>query len=483
VVAAPAVIYKTIQATFGMTSVLPYYATAIVFFSLAGAVLYALLVSRVGPWLAFTAVLPVLFLGASGEDLMWAFQMGFFGSIAAGLGALLALRQETRRGDLLAAVLLVISLSFSSLGIAFVLGAVVDVAIGPRARLRRAFVPGVGMLLYLLWVVGWGHAAQHHVSVDNLVHLPGYLLDAAGAGLAAFCAQEYNSVSHPGHAPVVFKIVALLLALALVVQGVRRRRISRGLAVALTVVLAFWILAGLDRDADRPPISDRYQYPSVVFILLVAGEALAGISFSRVITIAAVGLAVVAAVAGLRLLERDRETWVGFGEQTRAALAGIEAAGGLARPGFFITAWGVEATVGKYREAVARFGSPAFDEAEVLAGAAAFGAEADNLLVQSTRMRLVPTSADALGIGRAGRCTAIEDTEVGAGTRAPSGRSVLVNRGRHAATIYIARFAPGPALRLGAIRPGARVSIDLAQGDWGGAWRLGTREGFVELCR
>jgi hypothetical protein len=139
--------------------------------------------------------------------------------------------------------------------------------------------------------------------------------------------------------------------------------------------------------------------------------------------------------------------------------------------------------VGKYQDAVARFGSPAFDEAEVLASAAAFGPEADNLLVQSTRTRLVPTAADAAGTGTAGRCTPIRPAQDGAGTRVPSGRSVLVNRGRHTATIDIARFAPAPALRLGAIPPGASFSIDLAQGDWGGTWRLGAPEGIVELCR
>ena len=161
-VAAPAPIYKTLQATFGMTSVMPYYVVAMTVFAIAAGLLFAFLRVRVGGWLAFAAILPVLLLGASSEDLLWAFQVGYFGSVAAGIGTLLALDREDRRGDLIASVLAVVALFFGSLGIPFVLALAVDVAMGPRPRRDRAFVAAVPIGVYVIWWIGWGHQAQHH---------------------------------------------------------------------------------------------------------------------------------------------------------------------------------------------------------------------------------------------------------------------------------------------------------------------------------
>ena len=105
---APILIYKALQETAGMSSSLPYLAVSVALFLVASILLFVYLRRRVDPWLALLATGIVLFLGPAYEDLLWGFQMGFMGSLACGLGALLLLERGDRRGDWLACVLLAV---------------------------------------------------------------------------------------------------------------------------------------------------------------------------------------------------------------------------------------------------------------------------------------------------------------------------------------------------------------------------------------
>ena len=48
-----------------------------------------MLQARITPWVATVVVLPLIVLGAGSQNLLWAFQIGFLGSVALGLGAML----------------------------------------------------------------------------------------------------------------------------------------------------------------------------------------------------------------------------------------------------------------------------------------------------------------------------------------------------------------------------------------------------------
>ena len=128
---APVAIYKALLAVFGMDSPTPFQLAAVAMFLTSVALVFVFLRRRVGGWLALAGVLPILFLGSSWDDLLWPFQIGYFGSMAAGVGALLALEREDRAGDLCACALLALSLSFSSVGIPFAAGVAVHVLTGP----------------------------------------------------------------------------------------------------------------------------------------------------------------------------------------------------------------------------------------------------------------------------------------------------------------------------------------------------------------
>src|SRR5919201_801363 len=82
----PVVIYKLLLAIFGMGSAFPFRVVATLLFLTSVVLLFAWLRRRVGDWLALAGAVLILFLGAAYEDLLFAFQMAFFGSVAAGLG-------------------------------------------------------------------------------------------------------------------------------------------------------------------------------------------------------------------------------------------------------------------------------------------------------------------------------------------------------------------------------------------------------------
>ena len=176
IILAPALIYKLLQSIIGMESTTPYAVASTACFLASVVLLFIYLRGRVGDWLAVIAVTPILFMGSAYEDLLIPFQIGYFGSMAFGIGALLALERRSDRGDLIACVLLVCSLTFAEIGISFVLAMALAIALN-RDRRGRFYVVLVPLALYGLWYAGWGHHAQHSVSLQNIVDSPAFVLN------------------------------------------------------------------------------------------------------------------------------------------------------------------------------------------------------------------------------------------------------------------------------------------------------------------
>ena len=95
-VAASILIYKVGVSAFGMDSGRPFQVVAVALFLLSVALLFVYVGRRVGEWLALAAILPILFLGPSWDDLLFPFQMALFGSVACGIAALLAIERRDR---------------------------------------------------------------------------------------------------------------------------------------------------------------------------------------------------------------------------------------------------------------------------------------------------------------------------------------------------------------------------------------------------
>ncbi len=449
---APDLIYKALLGLFGMSSAMPYFVVSTALFALTVALVFTHLRTRVGDWLALIAVLPLLFLGGSSEDLLWAFQMGFFGSIAAGVGMLIALDRGDRQGDRIACLLLLVSLAFASLGIAFAAAALVSVLLGeqPRRRLVYVLIP-IGA--YGLWWLGWGHTAQSHVSLDNLAHLPEFVFDAAGAGVAALLGRDAADPGRPGHPPLLCQGLLVVVAIAIGVRVAKERKISHGLVVVLVLAFTFWALTGLDRGFGRPPISSRYQFPSAVFLLLILGEALRGLRVPRLAVLAAALISAGAVVGGISILDRERGTWEYLGNSWRSTLGALEVAGDRVGPDYVIPLAGPPVSFGDYERAASAHGTPALDESQL--HGESIGAIADTALVTAMRISLSPPVGGQGSIAERG-CDDFSAAVLTSGGRRldPGQVVVLTSAGAATKQVTLSRFGPPPGVGVGRLAPG-----------------------------
>jgi hypothetical protein len=360
IVLGPVAVYKAIQSTIGMEKLFPYALVSTPVFLASVVVLFIYLRRRTGGWLALAGTLPVLFMGTAREVTIWPVNIAFTAAMAAGIAALLALEGEDRRGDAIACGLLVLGLAFSELALFFAVGAAVSMVLARRPW-SRAYVVVVPVLLYAGWYAGWGHRAESHLSLHNLVHSPVYLAE----GLAS---SAWSLLGVPTHGRIGGVWPALLALAALGVLRARSRApLPATFWTALAVLLCFWVLTAASFAPGREADQSRYQYVGGVLLLLVMGNAVAGVRLGAPETLAILGVASVATVANLAVLHHDYGFLRDRAIDERGALAGLEVAGSRADPNLTLDSSNTEnraldsLTVGPYLSAVDAFGSPADD--------------------------------------------------------------------------------------------------------------------------
>ena len=392
-VAIPILIYKLLLGTVGMDSPAPFQVVAVLTFLASVALLFVYVRSRLGPWLALAAILPILFLGPAWDDLLFPYQMTWFGSGACGIAALLCLERRSRGWDIAATALLCAGLLFSDAGIPFVAGALVEIAFG-RDRLRRAYVAIIPAFLWIVWYLGWGHTAHTFVSARNLMHVPNYVLDGLSSSLAAAFGLSNPPGGSVGTATALAWGRPLLLA-ALVFACWRIYRLGKPsprLLATIVILLGFWALTGLNSSVLGLPTVGRYQYFGVVLMVLVAAELIQGLRIGpwAIVVVLAVALSATASNA-IRL--KDAAAGLnGIAQKTRGGLAALELARDHVDPNLELTEQnsGVDyiglLDARSYLSAVDAFGSPAYSPAE-LASAPELG-----------RIAADKVSATALGI-------------------------------------------------------------------------------------
>lgn len=397
IVAIPVLVYKALLEVFGMGSALPFRVASTAVFLLSAVLLFALLRRRVGDWPALAGTAVVLFLGAAWEDLLWPFQIGYFGSMAAGLGALLALERDGRRRDVLAGGLLCISVLFSSLGLPFIAGAAVQVLTRPD-RWRRLAVVAVPAAVYLLWWIGWGHNGETHASWANFAQIPAFTLNGIAAALTALFGLSL--AGGDGGMGWGRPLAVVAIGLALWRLG-RLGRAPSWLWVFLVIAGSFWFLAGLNQIPGRSPEASRYQYIGVIFVLLIAAELLRGVRIGRNALL--VGLAIAAgAVAGnVYYLHQAYLSYRVTSQLEKADLAALDLARATVEPGFLLeediadTGY-VHIDAGSYFAARDEFGSPAYSPDELAEAPGNTRYAADKVLFAALRLQLEPLAAGPL---------------------------------------------------------------------------------------
>lgn len=406
IVVLPMLVYKALLATIGMGSALPFRVVSVGFFLLSAVLLFVFLRRRVGQWPALAATAVVLFLGAAWEDLLWAFQIGYFGSMACGLGALLALEREDRRGDLWGTALLVFSVLFSSLGLPFL--AAVAVLLGRRRPIpwKRAYIVAVAAAVYALWWLGWGHEAESALSLVNVAKTPVFVLNGFAASFSSAFGLNIPGIAESAGALEwgrPFLVAAVVLALW---RLSRLNRVPSRLWVVVALAGAFWILAGLNQAEGRSPVASRYQYIGVIFTLMIAAELLRGVRIGRGALVAIFAVALASIAGNVYLLHGSYRSYHQISVLEKADLAAVEITREKVSPGFVLSediagTGYVHIEAGAYLAARDAFGSPAYNQTELAEAPASAREAADKVIAAALEVALVPTTAAAIPHGPA----------------------------------------------------------------------------------
>jgi hypothetical protein len=484
---APVLIYKGLLETAGMSSSAPYLAVSVALFLASALMLFIYLRRRVDPWLALLATAIVLFLGPAFDDLLWDFQMGFNGSLACGLAALLVLERGDRRGDVAACALLSLGLTFSSLELPFLAAACVDLLLRPD-RLRRLYVVGVPALLYAAWWVGWGHEADTAISLHNAATTPQFVLDAASAAVASlFGLVEFGQ--GPGPGGLDWGRPLLLVAVGLGAWRMHRMgRLPRELWIALALAATFWVLAGLNEKPGRGPTESRYLLPGAVFVLMIASELLRGVRVSRAAIVVSYVVGAAVLIANVQVLRDADIAYRNTSALIRADLGALEIARDrIVFPVRLDEQIADTAYVGVYSNtflaAADEHGSPADSPAEIAAAPEPARVAADKVLARALGVSFAPvrTSPQASGppptvVGppgsrarTVGSCIVVEPP--GAILSLPPGGASVQASPRSGVVVALRRFAtasfPIAAAPLGRGHLGVvRIPTDRAGTPW-----------------
>lgn len=297
----PVLVYKLWFGLFGLEHHWMVRAVLAALLAGLGVVVYLLARRRIGPWGGVVAAALVLVMGRAIQNIVWAFQIGFVGSVVFGLLALLALDRPGRRGDVLACAALVASVLCSSLGVPFAVGVAAELAV---TRRRALWVPAVPLAVYGAWWLGYGRG-KSDITRQSIEGAASWAYEAAAnaAGGAVGLPIEWG------------RTLLVLLVVAIVWQVARATTQATPRLLALVVVaVTFWGLTGAARSVGTPATETRYITLGAVLMILAAVELVRGTRPSRRVLAIGAALVVVSAAAAFptaRDYTRSLAAWTG----------------------------------------------------------------------------------------------------------------------------------------------------------------------------
>jgi len=424
-VAVHALVYKLLFEVFGLGSVWPYKLLSLGLHLVVVALIYAYARRRVSRGLAVVAAGLFVIFGSAAEVLAWQFHAGNLMAMSAGLGALLCLERRDRGGDVAAALLLGLSLASSSFGAPFVIGAVVELALG-RDR-RRWWIPAVPVVPYVLW----------RLAVSG---------DAGGSTLEAIGPYVERGLARSAGAllalPIEWGIPLLLLLVALLARRMLAPApVPPRLWAAVAMLLGYWLLIAAARGDLGESFTERYLYLGAMLVLLVLLELGRGAALPRrALPLAAIGLALVT-VTNVGLLQRESRGLGDRSNEVAVTVAALEVAGEHADPLFVPSAMVYGRNAEQILESLDDLGSPYGGASEIRSRPPQLAALADATLTQAEAVALQP------GLPTAGCAPVPANGEL----ELPPGGLDLRARGRPVAIYlrrYAATFAAEPNARL-----------------------------------
>lgn len=272
----PILLWKVLFVTLGIRSHVPYEAALLVVHVFAVVLLFLLVRRRSGDLPAFAAALTLLVLGSGADEIVWAFQVAWVGSVAFGLLAMLLLDGDPPfpRRVLPVSAALLGSLMSSSVGIAFMVavGGELLFDAGRRRFLLALVPPGA---LFLPWFLAFdtgrvpgimGISADLGAGPRGWDYLTG-VTQFVLIGLRTTAAGVFGL---EGLGSFILPILLLLIG-----WNIYRRRKIASWQVGLGIGLVFWFLlvgsgrfhVGLEQAAQS-----RYIYVGAVFLLPLVAD-------------------------------------------------------------------------------------------------------------------------------------------------------------------------------------------------------------------
>jgi predicted lipoprotein with Yx(FWY)xxD motif len=276
----PILVYRGLFNLFGLNSYLPYQTVVLTLHLTAGALLRVIMRRNgVSPWVATAAASLFVLLGAGYQNIIWAFQISFVGSLVFGLGQLLLASHDgpLDRRDWLGLLAGVAGLMCSGVGLT--MAVIVGIATLVRRGWRVAlFHTGPLALLYGTWWFGYAHRYYHGPGIHGGL---GLLARWVETGLQA-------SFEAMGQVPGVSVALAIILVVGLPLAWGRldREELKRRAAAPAALLIGAIILlvtAGSGRAAVYGVsfVSRNGRYFHLVAALMLPAIAVATDALAR----------------------------------------------------------------------------------------------------------------------------------------------------------------------------------------------------------
>lgn len=289
---------------------------------------------RAGYGFGLAAGILLLFFGAAGEVLATPQRIPGLMATAFGLGMLLALDRQDRRGDVTAAVCGVLGVASHPVMLPFLAGAGVRALFGKRQRIKRsALVLAPAVAVFGAWRLAVYEQSQAvEPTFEGIVEFAGDHFVALIASITGLFRGPF--VEGTDFVNGASMAVAILSAVALVLVIVRRRGLTLGLAAALAILAAALAVPPLGPSGSGPfssPDESRYIHPGAVIVLFLLAELVAaGKPFPRrsgvAVAAAALVWLVLAVPANVAELHKRADIAAASGDLVRAELGALELA-------------------------------------------------------------------------------------------------------------------------------------------------------------
>jgi hypothetical protein len=453
----PVAIYKLLFVTAGLRHYAAYRVAVTLAHLACVALVYVYSKRRVGELPALLAAVLILLFGPGWQDILWPFQIAWIIAVCTGIGALLMLDRGDRRGDVVACLLVAVSIASTSVGLAVAAGIVVEIA-WVRRRWQDGWIVGIPLLLYLVWSLayGGGKMAGSLSSTVEFIAQSASVSLAALSGLSGVTAVDTTGTVYTFGAPLAVAAVAVLVWLT------RRANPWRGRATTLaTMLLAFWVLTALGRSDFSDPEASRYLYIDGVLVMLLTVELARGVALRGPALALLTILTAAALISNVGGLRTSASFFRGQASLIKADLAALNLSRPFVRPTYVVTSFPgyplITLSAANLFAAQRDLGSDAYTPAQLHAAPADARHVADAEMVTARRLAIQPAQVHAANtVGPAPRSDLVSAGTVASSQSCASYTASVTALGR----VNQVQFAvPRQRLELVASRSPATIGV------------------------